>query len=152
MIIFGEFMYKKLYRSSINKVFFGVAGGLGEYFNIDPVILRIGFVILALAWGFSIVIYIILAVILPVNYDEIYEIKDNSNSNMNDYFERQERKKRDRQMFVGIILITIGIGFFLHNYCEIFNFWNIIPLLLIAIGIIILIKTPSIENSFRREK
>ena len=39
---------KRLYRSSENKVFFGIIGGLGEYFDVDPVILRLGFVFLLL--------------------------------------------------------------------------------------------------------
>ena len=39
---------KRLYRSSDNKMIAGVCGGLGKYFNIDPVIFRIIFVILLL--------------------------------------------------------------------------------------------------------
>jgi phage shock protein C len=143
-------MYKKLYRSSVNKVFLGVAGGLGNYFNIDPIILRVGFVALALVWGFSIIVYIILAVALPVNYDEIYNANQDTNSNMDDFVERQDRKNRDRQVFFGIILITLGIGFFIHNFCEFFSFWNFLPLMLIAIGIVILVKTPHLENNYGR--
>ncbi|MBI5743889.1 MAG: PspC domain-containing protein [Elusimicrobia bacterium] len=40
---------KRLYRSSDNKVFAGILGGLGEYFDVDPVLLRLGFVFLLLA-------------------------------------------------------------------------------------------------------
>ena len=40
---------KHLYRSETNKVFGGVLGGLGEYFEVDPVILRLAFVFLLLA-------------------------------------------------------------------------------------------------------
>lgn len=40
---------KRLYRSSDNKVFAGVIGGMGEYFDIDPVVLRLCFVFLMLA-------------------------------------------------------------------------------------------------------
>lgn len=35
---------KHLYKSENNKVFAGILGGLGEYYNIDPVILRVAFV------------------------------------------------------------------------------------------------------------
>ena len=38
---------KRLYRSDSNKVFAGIIGGLGEYFEVDPVVLRVGFVFLA---------------------------------------------------------------------------------------------------------
>ena len=56
---------KKLYRSSSNRVLFGVAGGLGEYFNIDPVLVRVIFVVLCLTTGFPLILYPILAVIMP---------------------------------------------------------------------------------------
>ena len=40
---------KRLYRSETNKVLAGVLGGLGEYFDVDPVLLRLAFVFLLLA-------------------------------------------------------------------------------------------------------
>lgn len=40
---------KRLYRSSDNKVFAGILGGLGEYFDVDPVLVRLAFVFLLLA-------------------------------------------------------------------------------------------------------
>ena len=57
-------MEKKLYRSTINKMLFGVCGGLGEYFNIDPTIIRLLWAILACS-GTGIVVYFIAAVIIP---------------------------------------------------------------------------------------
>jgi phage shock protein C len=56
---------KKLSRSVDNRMFAGVAGGLAEYFNIDPVIIRLIFVILMLAGGPGILIYIVLWIIMP---------------------------------------------------------------------------------------
>ncbi|GGL54324.1 PspC domain-containing protein [Sporolactobacillus putidus] len=41
-------MQKRLYRSENNRIVGGVLGGIGEYFNIDPTVIRIGFLILAL--------------------------------------------------------------------------------------------------------
>lgn len=59
-------MSKKLYRSRTDKKIAGVCGGLAEYFNIDPVIVRIGFVILLLPGGFpGLLPYIILWLIVP---------------------------------------------------------------------------------------
>lgn len=56
---------KKLYRSRTNKVVAGICSGLGRYFNIDPILVRIGFVILALAGGPGILLYIILWIVVP---------------------------------------------------------------------------------------
>lgn len=56
---------KKLYRSGDDRIFFGVCGGLGEYFDIDPTIVRLSFVLLALASGIGIVAYLIFAFVTP---------------------------------------------------------------------------------------
>ncbi|MCQ1534109.1 PspC domain-containing protein [Methanosarcina sp. KYL-1] len=58
-------MKRRLTKSKSNKILFGVCGGLGEYFGIDPTLVRLAFVLLALLNGIGIVIYIILAVIMP---------------------------------------------------------------------------------------
>ena len=57
---------KKLYRSKSDKKIAGVCGGLGKYFGIDPTIIRIGFVLLALPGGLPGVLpYLLLAIIIP---------------------------------------------------------------------------------------
>ena len=56
---------KKLYRSEYDKMFLGVCGGLGEYFGIDPTIIRLGWALLACS-GTGIVAYLIAAIIIPV--------------------------------------------------------------------------------------
>ena len=60
-------MDKKLFRSTKNKMLCGVCGGLGEYFNIDPTLVRLGTVLLSLFVGSGILAYIIAAIIIPVN-------------------------------------------------------------------------------------
>ena len=52
-------MTKRRYLSSTNKVIAGVCGGLGEYFEIDPVLVRIIAVILFFATGFGLLAYIV---------------------------------------------------------------------------------------------
>lgn len=58
-------MKKLLYRSEKNKIIGGVCGGLGEYFNIDPSIVRIVFALAFFTEGFGLLLYIILWIILP---------------------------------------------------------------------------------------
>ena len=53
---------KKLYRSRTNRWIAGVCGGIGEYFNIDPIIIRILAIILP---GFGWIAYLICAIIIP---------------------------------------------------------------------------------------
>jgi len=60
---------RRLYRSSTQKVIGGVSGGLGDYFAIDPVWFRIGFVVLAIAGGSGILIYLLMWLIVPPQPD-----------------------------------------------------------------------------------
>lgn len=56
---------KRLYKSRNNRVLCGVCGGLGEYFNIDPTIIRLILVLLICGAGTGIIAYIIAAIIMP---------------------------------------------------------------------------------------
>ncbi|MCU0286412.1 MAG: PspC domain-containing protein [Acidobacteria bacterium] len=56
---------KRLYRSRTNKVFAGVCGGLGEYYNVDPVLIRIITVFLMLFLGFPLLVYIVAIFVIP---------------------------------------------------------------------------------------
>ncbi len=66
--------YKRLYRSRDERMLAGVCGGLGDYFKIDPTLIRILFVISTLIWfGSGLVAYFILALIIPEEPVEGYE-------------------------------------------------------------------------------
>ena len=56
---------KKLYKSDTNRMICGVCGGVGEYFNIDPTIVRLLFVFFGLTAAAGIIAYIIAAIIIP---------------------------------------------------------------------------------------
>jgi phage shock protein C len=58
---------KKLYRSNTNKIFAGIIGGIGEYFDIDPALLRILWLLIVIFTGFfpGILVYIIAIFVVP---------------------------------------------------------------------------------------
>ncbi len=58
---------KKLYRNMRNKMIGGVAAGLGDYFAIDPTLVRLAFVALALLGGPGIVVYLIMWIVVPAD-------------------------------------------------------------------------------------
>jgi len=60
----GPTSQRRLYRSSRQRIVAGVCGGLGEYFAVDPVWFRIGFVVLALGGGSGILIYLLMWLIV----------------------------------------------------------------------------------------
>lgn len=58
---------KKLYKSEFDQILTGVIGGIGEYFSIDPTVLRVAFVVLVLITGIfpGVIAYIIAYFIIP---------------------------------------------------------------------------------------
>jgi phage shock protein PspC (stress-responsive transcriptional regulator) len=56
---------KKLYRSKKDRVVLGVAAGLGEYFDVDPIIVRLIFVLLTIWGGAGLLFYIVAAIVIP---------------------------------------------------------------------------------------
>lgn len=59
-------MEKRLYRSRKNKMLCGVCGGVAEYFNLDPTLVRLGTVLLSAASvGTGLLVYFVCAVIMP---------------------------------------------------------------------------------------
>lgn len=64
-------MEKRLYRSNTDKMICGVCGGIAEYFDIDPTLVRLAWVLFC-AVGFSgVIAYIIAAIVIPKNPDTI---------------------------------------------------------------------------------
>lgn len=64
---------KRLYKSKYNKVFCGVIGGVGEYFDVDPVILRLLWLLILIATGFipGLIAYFVACLVVPKNPENI---------------------------------------------------------------------------------
>lgn len=60
-------MEKRLYKIQNGKMLCGVCGGIAEYFNIDPTIVRLLWVLLIFCVGTGILAYIVAAIIMPSN-------------------------------------------------------------------------------------
>lgn len=59
-------MKKRLYRIEEGKMIAGVCGGIAEYFDLDPTVVRLGWVLFSAVAGGGIIAYIIAALIIPV--------------------------------------------------------------------------------------
>lgn len=58
-------MDKKLYKSDTDSMICGVCGGIAEYFNVDPTLVRLAWVGISMLGGLGIVPYIVAAIIIP---------------------------------------------------------------------------------------
>jgi phage shock protein C len=62
----APFQSQRLYRSRTNKTILGVCGGIGAHLNVDPVIVRLSFVVGALAsFGFAFLFYVVMGIVVP---------------------------------------------------------------------------------------
>lgn len=136
---------KKLYRSQENRVIGGVCGGLGEYFNIDPVLVRLIFVVLALN-GLGILAYFVLWLLLPDESNKELAAEDLVRANLNDMGQQIRRlgdsfgsQRGSGTAIIGIVLVVLGGTFLLNRFVPGFNPVLIWPLVFIVIGLYLLI-------------
>lgn len=143
-------MEKKLYRSKKEHIIAGVAGGLAEYFDIDPVIVRVIFVFLALVQGIGILLYLILVIVIPKKGE-----KETAEQKIGQFAEKAEDEVKEvvkkikkggllnnSKQLIGLIIIVIGLFFLLNKFFTISWFrWDIFwPIALIVVGFYVLIK------------
>ncbi len=66
---------KRLYKSRDNKVIAGVMGGLGEYFEVDPVLFRVAYIIISVFTAVfpGIIAYIFMAMVMPKKPETVHE-------------------------------------------------------------------------------
>jgi len=141
---------KKLYRSKEDKLIAGVCGGISEYFMIDPIWVRLAFIVGALIDGIGIVAYIIIWILVPENpthrsnKQTVVEekVQKVGATLRKDYKDGKINKARNGtgHFYIGMILILLGALFLIKNVFGWFDsdvFW---PLLIIVIGITLIYR------------
>lgn len=128
-------MNRDLTRSSRDRVISGVCGGFGEYFSIDPVIIRIGWVLLSVMNVMpGILAYIICIIAIPEDSEVIFD----------DYNNKKTTSTKNTSLFIGLILIMVGgimlVDIMFPRFFSIFNIFKYWPILLILAGIYIIAK------------
>lgn len=132
----------------------GVCGGIAEYFDIDPTLIRLAFVLIVFAGGAGILAYLIMWIVVPAEPVELYAgqrpytTPPPSGTDPNINVENPEMKNQydltakraNKGWFFGIILVLIGSFLLFENLFEWFHFHDIFPLIFIVGGIILLIN------------
>ncbi|MFH1335092.1 MAG: PspC domain-containing protein [Candidatus Zixiibacteriota bacterium] len=121
-------MEKKLYRSRTNSKIAGICGGLGEYLNVDPTILRVVAVLLVFADGVGLLAYLIGCIIIP------------RRPYMEEVVVPPEKSKLSIYL-PGLALIFVGLVFLLNNLVRWFKFSYLWPVILIIIGAVMLFRS-----------
>ncbi|MCD6472755.1 PspC domain-containing protein [Candidatus Aerophobetes bacterium] len=138
---------KRLYRSKENRMIGGVCGGIAEYFNIDPVIVRILAVLTIFANGIGVIGYLIAWIIIPQNPEQTSEKEEGKlREKAEDVAQKigkriredSNNERKNSRIIGGLILLAIGCLFLINNFLPWFNFSRLWPLILIIIGLAIL--------------
>ena len=147
---------KKLYRSSHDRMIFGVCGGLGEYFGIDSMVFRALFLLLSFGGGAGILIYLIMAVLVPAGQNHSGAATDprekinefardlrTGAQNLSQEF-KTSGSSRNRGRLVGLIIVFFGCVFLLTRlFPDAWSGvrWDLIwPLALIIVGLVVIAK------------
>ncbi len=134
-------MNKRLYRSSVSKIVSGVCGGLGEYFAVDPVFVRVIAVLLTLAThGFGVIAYIFAWIIIPKRGEQI-EAQEAETP-------KEVRLSTWNTYFPGLILIGVGLAILMHDNWYWFHWDDFWPIFLIVGGLILIFR----RNGWREKK
>ncbi len=150
--------YAGIRRSAADRVVAGVCSGLATYLKLDPVLVRLIFVLLAIFGGGGLLAYIILWIVLPEEFNYIdmgaatsagQKASTESAGNVHTDTPADEQKANsapkqptpqnyNAQFIGGIILITIGSLFLIASFIPRINFGDLWPILLIVAGVAIL--------------
>ena len=134
---------KRLYRSRKKVMLGGVCGGLAEYLDIDPVIVRLGVVLLLFAGGAGLLIYILAWIIIPKAPEPspTTEAVSTPTSSSTPSGAETGNKTDSARLLAGLILIILGFIFLFSKFLPWFSFGKLWPLILIVLGILLLLKS-----------
>jgi len=155
---------KRLYRSVVDRRIGGVASGLAEYFVMDPLLIRLIFVVLALAGGGGVLIYVVLWIVTPESPVRVRPANNafsqetpkpdappsgepeppaydtNQTSAPVPPSTPQTGKRSSGSLIGGLVLITLGGLFLADELIPRISFGDLWPVLLVVIGIGLLVN------------
>jgi len=147
-------MAKKMYRSTTDSMLGGVCGGLGAYFEFDPNLIRLIFVVLAIVPGIGIPAYLALWLLVPEESktektslgervrEGADEIAERARTLGNELRDKSGSPVSATSLAVGLVLVIVGIGLLLRNLGFTWLNWVariwVWPSLLILVGLVFL--------------
>ena len=146
-------MRERLYRSRSDRMLFGVAGGMADWFDLDPSLVRLVWAILVLAGGVGVLLYIVAAIVIPeeplgaapaTGPEAPGTSADPSAAaaaaSADDWHARREARRAARAqrsgtgaMIFGLALVVVGAWFLLSRFLKI-DSDILVPAVLIALG------------------
>jgi len=150
-------MRERLYRSRDDRMLFGVAGGMAEWMDLDPAIVRLVWALLILAGGVGLLLYIVAAIVIPeAPYGMATAAPGDPGAtgatapgtagaaDQSRWEARQARRAARRQngnpgIIFGLILVVLGSWFLLDRYVPALDLSWFMPGALIVIGLVLVV-------------
>lgn len=156
-------MNRRLYRSRRDSILGGVAGGVANYFDMDPSIVRIAWAVLALATGgIFLVLYVVMWIVVPEGPSVATlgrsAVEDAANpagasagepgaaqppeASSPDWADREQQLRRGGSggaVIFGVILIGAGVWFLIDQYVPAIDSDLLWPVALVVVGIVLLV-------------
>lgn len=141
-------MERKLYRSDTQKVIAGVCGGLSEYFDIDPVIIRLLFVLIVLAGGAGVLVYLIGWIVIPKRPYFPAEAGTHTgtppgNAGQAGTTMTYSTSSTFPQYLPGLILILVGAVLLIRQTVFWFSWKLLLPIVLVGVGVVLIMRSVS---------
>ena len=144
---------RKLRRNPMNRVIGGVCSGLADFFGVDVALMRIAFVIAFLFASFGFWLYVILWIVLPENGQQTTDNgqqsfgqsqsqgQGQSQSPQSESVSVSKSESKVKSIFAGAFIILIGLLFLVNNFIPINWVWKLWPLILVAIGVVMIVTS-----------
>ncbi len=135
---------KTLYRAGENRIIGGVCAGIADYFDIDPAVVRVIWVLSAFAAGAGIWAYLVAWAVVPENPElKRKDLKLSSKIKIKKETEKvtEDFRIHGRNPIFGLLLLIIGAIFLANNFfpeLRLDKYWPIIP---IALGFILIFSS-----------
>lgn len=145
-------MRERLYRSRDDRMLFGVAGGMAEWMDLDPAIVRLVWALLILAGGVGLLLYIVAAIVIPeAPYTTAPAAAGGATGEgttaadeQSRWEARQARRAARRGsgnpgLIFGAILVALGTWFLLDRYIPSLDLSWFMPGALIVVGLVLVV-------------
>jgi phage shock protein C len=135
---------KRLYRSSDERMVAGVCGGLAEYFDVDPTVVRVAFVLLTIFDGAGLALYILMWIIVPERHEgtKVMAKESVKAESVAEVAPTPKAGEGQSRAFWGIILVVLGGVLLLEQIIP----WSIngaimVPTVLVAVGLVMVARS-----------